>query len=157
MRGAVRLAVLERLSVAVHLTLQRQMKAPQQEQTPSTYLSYFTVLALNIGGRRFHFLRGLVDRFAGLTSLGLPPGLRARLRAKSGESARAVLSWLLWYWPSLVVLRRPLSCVTSGVIPLERTPEPPGNIHNRNSQPSEAEERTFKDTEAVRRLEKAKP
>lgn len=63
------------------------------------------------------------------TSLGLPPGLRARLWAKSGESAIGVLSWLLWYCPSLVVLRRPVSCVTSGVIPLERTPETPQNIH----------------------------
>lgn len=57
-----------------------------------------------------------------LTSLGRPPGLRARLWAKSDESAIAVLSWLLWYCPSLVVRRRPVSCVTSGVIPLDRTP-----------------------------------
>lgn len=93
--------------------------------------SYINLLALNIGRCRFDFRHGLVDRFLRLTSLGLPPGLRAKLRVKSGESTMAVLSRLLWYCPSLVVLRRPASCVTSGVIPLERTPEPPGNIHNR--------------------------
>lgn len=32
-RDAVRLAVLKRLPVAVHLTLKRKMKAPQDEQT----------------------------------------------------------------------------------------------------------------------------
>lgn len=64
-----------------------------------------------------------------LTSLGLPPGLRARLWAKSGESTVGGLLWLLWYCPSLVVRRRPVSCVTSGVIPLERTPEARQNVH----------------------------
>lgn len=59
------------------------------------------------------------------TSLGLPPGLRARLLEKSGESTADVLSWPLWYCPSLVVRRLPISCVTSGVIPLERTPVSP--------------------------------
>lgn len=83
------------------------------------------VLAQNISGWsfycgcRFHFLCDLVERFASLTSLGVPLGLRAKLRAKSGVSIMAVLAWLLWYCPSLVVLRRPVSCVTSGVIPLE--------------------------------------
>lgn len=57
------------------------------------------------------------------TSLGLPPGLRAKFWVKSGELTIGLFSRLLWYWPSLVVLRRLVSCVTSGVIPLERTPK----------------------------------
>lgn len=59
MGGAVRLAVLERLPVAVHLTLEEESKAPQREQKEEEG-------------------SGVVLRTR-LTSLGLPPGFRAKL------------------------------------------------------------------------------